>query len=238
MRPAPLHTELINRLGTEIVNGTLGPGAAFTLEAISQRFGVSRTVSREAIQSLELMQLVKSRRKVGIVVQPSDSWNVLNPLVIAWRLAGPDRGEQLRTLTELRLGIEPTAAAAAARCIDGKTANQLVKVAHEMQALGIAGKIDKFIELDNTFHEMILRGSSNEMFAALSDPILAVISGRSHIGLMPDHPVTEAIELHIQIAQAIQAREPALAEASMRQLLAEVRSAVHPSAASGASSSR
>ena len=83
-------------------------------DELAQRFDVSRTVVREAVRVLESMHLVESRRRVGVTVRPAEEWNVFDPQVIRWRLAGADRPRQLRSLTVLRSAIEPVAAALAA----------------------------------------------------------------------------------------------------------------------------
>ena len=85
-----------------------------TLDGICHEYAVSRSVAREAIRVLESMGLVASRRRVGITIQPRHKWNVFDPRVIRWRLDEGDRTEQLLSLSELRRGIEPVAAALAA----------------------------------------------------------------------------------------------------------------------------
>ncbi len=66
---------------------------------------------------LESMRMVAPpRRRVGITIQPSSAWNVFDPpRVIRWRLDVGDRAAQLMSLSELRRGFEPAAAALAAR---------------------------------------------------------------------------------------------------------------------------
>ena len=64
---------------------------------------------------LESMGMVASRRRVGITIQPPEKWNVFDPRVIRWRLDSDDRAAQLVSLSELRRGFEPAAAALAAR---------------------------------------------------------------------------------------------------------------------------
>ena len=111
---AVLHDGLLDALGREIVDGITPVGSALTLDGICVRFGVSRTVAREAMRMLESMRLITSRRRVGLVVRPREEWDVFDPRLIRWRLDGPQRADQLRSLTELRLAVAPPAAACAA----------------------------------------------------------------------------------------------------------------------------
>lgn len=226
MTTAPLHSALLQALGQTIADGGLRPGQVLTLEELSNRYRASRSVVRDAVGSLEGLGMLQSRRRVGITVQPLQHWNVLSSEVIRWRLNGPDRDRQLQSLTMLRLGVEPTAAALTAQEIDGTTAQELRDISLRMQEHGEAGRRTAFIELDARFHELILTNSGNELYAALTGPVLAAISGRSEVGLMPDHPVADAIHLHRAVADAIVERDVVAAEQSMRDILSEVRNAV------------
>jgi DNA-binding FadR family transcriptional regulator len=107
-----LTDSVLDMIGRQITGGELPVGHVLTLDQIQHRFEVSRTVARETMRLLESLGLVTSRRRVGITVQPQSSWNVFDPRVIWWRLSGPHRDAQLRTLTELRIAVEPLAAGA------------------------------------------------------------------------------------------------------------------------------
>ena len=72
-------------------------------------------VVREAIKVLAAKGLVVSRPKTGTRVRPPESWNLLDPDVLAWRQEGLSPGAFLGKLTEVRLIIEPGAAELAAR---------------------------------------------------------------------------------------------------------------------------
>ena len=106
-----LHGNLLAALGAGIVSGEYAPGHVLTLEGVSAAHGVSRSVAREAIRVLESMGMVASRRRVGITIQPPEQWNVFDPRLIRWRLESGDRAAQLVSLSELRRGFEPAAAA-------------------------------------------------------------------------------------------------------------------------------
>ena len=109
-----LHAGVLDRLGQEIVSGTLAVDSVVRIDQLDERFGVSRSVVREAVRVLSSMGLVETRRRLGVRVLPSAQWNVFDPRVIRWRLDGPDREDQLVSLGELRRGFEPVAAELAA----------------------------------------------------------------------------------------------------------------------------
>ncbi|CAM2973997.1 FCD domain-containing protein [Saccharomonospora xinjiangensis] len=223
-----LHSTVLDTIGSDITGGALACGDVLTLDRIQERFGVSRTVARESMRVLESMGLVRSRRRVGITVQPRSRWNVFDPRVIWWRLSGPGRDEQLRSLTELRIAVEPLAAAAAARSASAEERAEAVALAAEMRGLGEEGRLDEFLDRDVAFHTLLLKASGNEMFGALSDVVAVVLRGRAQLGLMPHQPVPEALDLHEQVAVSVARGSSAAAEAAMTELLAEVRDAMLP----------
>ncbi|HEX2418979.1 MAG TPA: FCD domain-containing protein [Micromonosporaceae bacterium] len=221
-----LHSTVLDTLGMEITSGQHPAGTVLTLERLQRRFQVSRTVMREAMRILESMNLIRSRRRIGIVVQPMGEWRVFHPRVIRWRLDGPGRDGQLRSLTELRVAIEPLAAAGAARHANHVDRQQIVTLAAEMREVGEAGRLEEFLELDIQYHSLLLTACRNEMFCALTDVVAEVLAGRTHHGLMPGQPEPVALDLHEQVARSVRAGDPPGAETAMRQLLEEVQHAV------------
>jgi len=226
MATTVLHTTVLDTLGRRITSGDAPAGTPLTLESIGTEFGVSRTVAREVMRLLEGLGLVRSKRRVGIVVLGIEDWNVLDPRVIRWRLVGPGRDAQLRTLTELRHAVEPLAAAGAARHATDAERAELVAAAARMRLLGEAGDLEEFLALDVRFHEILLRASGNEMFGALAGVVAAVLSGRTHLGLMPASPVPEALDQHEAVARAVADADAEAAEAAMAAIVGEVRSAL------------
>ncbi|WP_255375667.1 FadR/GntR family transcriptional regulator [Saccharomonospora sp. CUA-673] len=223
---ASRHGTVLDAIGREITAGVLAAGDVLTLEGIQGRFGVSRTVARETMRILESMGLVSSRRRVGITVRESTSWNVFDPRVIWWRLEGSGRDAQLRSLTELRIAVEPLAAGAAARNAEQRDRVRIVELGAEMRRLGEAGRLDEFLDVDIAFHTLLLEAGGNEMFRALADVVAVVLEGRTQLGLMPHHPVPEALDTHERVAAAVAAGRERDAEDAMRQLLGEVRDAM------------
>jgi DNA-binding FadR family transcriptional regulator len=221
-----LHGNLLTALGTAIVSGKCPPGQVLTLEGVSAQHGVSRSVAREAIRVLESMGMAESRRRVGITIQPAHKWNVFDPLVIRWRLEAGDRAAQLVSLSELRRGFEPAAAALAARRADPHQCRIMAAAVSDMVVHGRSGDLDAYLLADKIFHQTLLEASGNEMFRALNGVVAEVLAGRTHHGMMPDLPNPAAIELHDQVARAIRLRDEDGAERAMRAIIDEAVSAV------------
>ncbi|QLE73619.1 FadR family transcriptional regulator [Streptomyces rectiverticillatus] len=215
-----LHGRVLESLGPAITAGAYPPGSVLRTDELEQRFEVSRTVIREAIRVLESMHLVASRRRVGVTVRPTEEWNVYDPQVIRWRLAGADRPRQLRSLTVLRSAVEPVAAGLSARLATAEQCEELTRHALGMVATSRGQQLSAYLVHDVAFHRVILRASGNEMFARLGDVVAEVLTGRTEHQVMFTDPDPAAVTLHVRVAEAVRERDAARAEALTREITA------------------
>ena len=218
--------DVLDSLGHAIVTGEMAPGHGLTLEAIQSRYGVSRTLARDCVHTLESIGVVASRRRVGIVVQPREHWSALAPELVRWQLEADPHGPKLGALTELRAAIEPVAAAAAARRATEDQRSGLLALAAAIRSQGATGNVASYLDDDIAFHSLILEASHNDAFKALTGVVAEVLSGRARLTGRVQIPQPEALELHERVANAIAAGDATTAESSMRDLVAEVRSAL------------
>lgn len=217
--PRNLHEHVVDTLGARIVGGDPAPGSILVPDNLVTELEVGRSVIREALRVLESLGLVAATRRVGTRVLPPGNWNVYDPRVIAWRLAGSGEAQQLRSLTELRLAVEPLAAELAARTASAEIGGRLLETAARMRTLGRQGDLEGFLELDMAFHALVLEASGNEMFTHLDGAVAEVLRGRTTLGLMPAHPHEEALQLHVDVADAIHAGRPEAAREAMEGIM-------------------
>jgi DNA-binding FadR family transcriptional regulator len=221
-----MHERVLESVGIAIASARLPPGSRLTLEGLQQEHGISRTVARDTVKVLESMNLVYSRRRVGIVVQERALWNVFDPKLVRWRLASERRELQYGSLTELRIAVEPIAAAGAARRASAAERARLVALAADMRRLGGAGDLESFLAADIEFHQLLLRSCGNEMFQALEGMVSEVLTSRTRQGLMPFKPRSEALQAHDDVAAAVAGGDTAAAERALHRILNEVREAM------------
>lgn len=228
--PRGLHGDVLDDLGGRIASGALADGAVITLASLEETYGASRTVVREAVRVLESMGMLASRRRVGITVQPRERWDALDPKLVRWMLGGPERQQQLEALMELRVAVEPTAAALAAQRASGAQRTELVRLAQVMADLGNRGLGDTepYLDADLAFHSLLLLASGNPLFAALEQPVREELSGRLRLGMHPPFPAPGTLEQHAQVAADVAAGDPSAAERHSREHLRGVWSEILP----------
>jgi DNA-binding FadR family transcriptional regulator len=214
-----LHGELVAELGEAIASGAFAAGDLLAPEAIGDRFGVSRTVVREALRVLEAKGMVTARPNIGTKVRPVADWNLLDPDVIGWRRSDQ---EQTRQLLELRAALEPYAARLAARHGGRETADKLRPAVEAMAAALEAGDIRAFTRADLDFHASLLSGSHNALFDQLSATVGAALRLREDMLIGEDHLSEEAVEWHWKVVEAFELGDESAAEAAMRTMLDEV----------------
>ena len=213
-------------LGNETARGAALPDET----ALSERFGVSRTVVREAIKVLASKGLVESRPKVGTQVRPRRSWNLLDSDVLVWRYeAGPDEGF-LEDISEVREIIEPPAAAFAAKRATTVEVAEILAWCDRMEDAA-ADDGDDYIDADMGFHTAILDSCHNDLLAQLSDTITMALRLSRRLTVSVPGSSLAAMPAHWAVARSIRDHEPRAAEDSMRELLrvtaADIERALH-----------
>ncbi|MEO7221708.1 MAG: GntR family transcriptional regulator, partial [Devosia sp.] len=83
-KPARSHSiRVVDDLGLAIVSGQRAEGSLLPGDfELLERFGVSRTVLREALKTLAAKGMVQARARVGTRVRPRSSWNLFDPDVL------------------------------------------------------------------------------------------------------------------------------------------------------------
>lgn len=195
-------------------------------EQVEAEYRVSRSVIREALRVLESMQMVGIRRRVGVTVRSRAGWNAFDPRIIRWRLAGTERHEELRALSELRSGIEPVAAGLAALRATPEQCGALTGAVIGMSVTARSGDLEAYLEHDSAFHRALLEASGNEMFHSLADVVVELLAGRTHHHLMPETPEPAAIRLHAAVAEAVQVGDRRAAEDAMSGIVVEATDAL------------
>jgi GntR family galactonate operon transcriptional repressor len=175
-RPPRLATAVVADLVDRIVGGELPPGSGLPIEPIlGEMFGVSRTVIREAIKTLEGMRLVRVQQGQGTTVRDVDEWNLLNPVVLAGSVRHDAELAILDDLVRVRSALEGDMAGQAARNADAAHLDAIRAALAKVQAE--ERDTARFFRADLAFHAAIMAASGNRLGRAVVDTVNAEAFG-------------------------------------------------------------
>lgn len=161
--------QLTHQLGAAVIQGDYSESKPFPTEAeLSKQFNISRSVTREAVKMLTAKGLIASRPRQGIRVMPSAQWNMFDTDVLAWTLNARPSLQLLKEFTQLRMAIEPEAAALAAGNYQDKSAMAAIATALTRMECATRGEDDP-LAADIEFHCAILAASKNRFFFQLRE---------------------------------------------------------------------
>jgi DNA-binding FadR family transcriptional regulator len=216
-----LHGRVAHDLGSAILRGDFPPQSPLPREAeLMERFGVSRTVIREALRTLTSKGLIESRPKVGTRVRVKAAWNLLDGDVLEWysRVAPPM--QFAIKLQEMREMIEPFAAALAA---DNHEAHARERLTQAHDAMVAAQNVDEWVRADLDFHLCVLAACSNELLIPLGTLIERTLEGQLRLNAKRADVFNASLAEHTAVYDAIVARDADAARRAMASLLGVTR---------------
>lgn len=210
---------LLDNLGRAIVTGRFDSEAFPTEAELAKHHGVSRSVTREAVKMLTAKGLLSARPRQGTVVQPTSSWNLFDADVLRWLLERQFSVDLLKQFNQLRVAIEPEAAALAAQFA---TAEELRRIGEGLERMVAAERgEDDTLEADIAFHVAILRASNNPFYAQFRD----VVGTALRTSIRFTNRIkgrTASVSDHAAVRDAIDARNPDAARSAMRHIIGDV----------------
>lgn len=201
---------LLNR---KIASGDLNPGARLpTEQQLSEEFGVSRNVVREAIAQLRADGIVEARQGVGAFVLAPEQ----RAAIRIDREALADIGNMER-LFELRCILEVESATLAAARREQKHLDA-IKAALDRMSGGERWE-EGSIDADLTFHREIAQATDNPYIHTFISFVCEQIRRSIHYARLTN-PLHDLVEVnvgeHVRIYEALVAGDPAAAGAAMR----------------------
>jgi GntR family transcriptional repressor for pyruvate dehydrogenase complex len=204
---------VFNTIRADIESGTIPVGSKLSSEAtLSQQYGVSRSVIREALRSCTALGLTVTRTGKGTFVIAG---KVANDLMLGQYSA--------RDLTEARPHIEvPAAGLAAVR----RSPEELETLRDIVAVMATETDPESWVALDSTFHASIARASGNRVFASVVTDIRDALAHQSEtLNMVADRQHASDVE-HQQILAAIEAGSAEDARAAMAHHLEAVGAAL------------
>ncbi|SAL77735.1 GntR family transcriptional regulator [Caballeronia terrestris] len=214
---ASLVKRVVNQLVTGIVNGEYAENLLPPQVILSKKYGVSRTIMREALSILISRRMLDVRPKTGTRIKPSKEWLIIDHEVAEWRLRATADPEYLRGLMEFRALVDPRAASLAAMRA-GRQQRIAIAIAYQNLAHASANSADS-CAAEDALLSAIADASGDELLKQMSSVVRMGMRARPAI-----HPHALACEVHLahfaKVVRAIEASDAEGARAAMTLLLA------------------
>ncbi|KNZ69215.1 GntR family transcriptional regulator [Thermincola ferriacetica] len=189
----PLREIVFEALREAIINGTLEPGERLMEIQLAEEMGVSRTPVREAIRKLELEGFVVMVPRKGAYV------------------AGLSM-KDIADVFEIRTALESLAAGLAAERITEEELENLERLLVKIGECVQANDLDKLIEVDTEFHDVLFKATRNERLVQIISNLREQIQRFRTTSLASPGRMKYALEEHKKIVEAVSERNVELAQ--------------------------
>jgi len=187
-------------LRDRIVKGVYAPGSRLVERKISAELELSRTPVREALKLLHADGLISiSRNKGAQVLQ-----------------YGPD---EALALFEIIAAIESLAAERLARIIDTATLDEIEEMHAQMLVYHKVGNHTDYFDMNSDIHDFIVRRCGNPIVEETHRRLIARARRGRYMAIMRPDRLTQAVDEHEVLMEALRARDPEAAARVWRQHL-------------------
>lgn len=208
----PLREMVFESLREAIIHGRLKPGERLMEIQLAEEMGVSRTPVREAIRKLELEGFVVMVPRKGAYVAGISVKDIVD-------------------VFEVRAALEGLAAGLAAERITEEELEELERTLVK-SSVGSGDDINKIIEGDSSFHEIIYKASRNQRLVQIITHLKEQIHrfrmtslsqpGRTKLAMDEHKKIVEAIsDRNVELAQKLASEHVENAEQSLLNALGE-----------------
>lgn len=195
-----IHTQVTNALRKSIVSSYFRPGEKLSETALAQLFGVSRTPVREALKQLQREGLVEIIPRVGTcVTKPTE--------------------KEINDLFTVKEVLEGLAAGLLAKRGKVPELDELEKAMKDLEDAVQNGDIDAYVEANDRFHAVIMKGSDNKKLQDLFQMSSNQLPYSRYVYLTLSQPnrLQKSVQEHRQIFEAILSGDEQKAESCMRE---------------------
>lgn len=202
-----LGEQVYQEIKNDIITGVHRAGEKLSLERLAEKYQVSKTPVREALNALQHEGLVKIIPRVGYFVS---------------QLSVKD----IQDIFELRLIIESASAEMAAQNITDVEIADLEKTLNETYIPGDFDSYWQYLEANRKFHYRVALATRNKWLAEVVGRLLDQMQRLLFLRLDLRDCTNEVIEEHCKLMAALKRRDGALARKAMRESIENARKAV------------
>jgi len=195
LSPRALYEEVAEQLRQRIFRRELEPGSWIDELKIAEEFGISRTPLREALKVLAAEGLVTMKlRRGAYVTEVSD--------------------KDLRDVYHLLALLESDAAGVVATRANDAQLQELQALHTDLAAA--VGDRDRFFAINERFHMRLLELADNRWRNQMVADLRKVMKLHRHNSLLKQGRITDSLQEHALILQALQRRDPRAAVEATR----------------------
>ncbi|MBF0817276.1 GntR family transcriptional regulator [Microbacterium paludicola] len=202
-RSPSLRDHVEEALASAIISGGLAPGELLTAPTLAQRFGVSATPVREAMLNLQKRGFVEPVRNKGFRVTDVSE-------------------EDLRTIVEVRLMLEPPAMARLAGDVPAGDVDGLRGAADRIVQGAAAGDLAAYLTADTAFHISLTDLLGNQRLTNLIAELRAQTRLPGLAGMLSSEELTVSAQEHHELLDLLVAGKAREAESLMRRHISHV----------------
>lgn len=212
-RPATQVRELARKIRHRIQAARLTDGAFFMTEAqLAAEYGVSRTVTREAVSRLQALGILEGRKRKGLIVRRPDPLRLFQNSLPSL-MTSPD---DWRDLAQLRYALEVGAIELAIRSATDEQMERLGQIERELEQAVLEDMASaRTVELDVKFHSLILEMTGSRMIAGMQQVLVQFFQMMPRRQATPDSAERICWE-HRELLDAIRERDVERARAMIR----------------------
>lgn len=170
---------------------------------LMEMLGVGRGAVREALRILEIKGYVESRAGIGSFVKDFEG-----DIRLPFSLWLADRNEILANFFEVRLLLEPNAAALAAERIIPEQLQGLVEAHREFCRKVAIGDLAGSIKVDAKFHKLIAQATRNKLLAMIMETLNKSVIEGWKASLRAPGRAEKTIQEHTSVLEAIKNGDP------------------------------
>jgi GntR family transcriptional repressor for pyruvate dehydrogenase complex len=219
------YEDIVQQVVTLIEGGKLKRGDQLPSEReLTEAFKVSRTTVREAIRTLESMQLLQCLQGNGTYILASSEEALIRPLAAA--LFDNDK-DNIRDLFYVRKVIEPHIAQLAAENATPQEIQKIEGILRRHRECIEHGK--SYAETNSLFHRSVARASKNSVIERLFLAMIDLLRRSPETDLSAGDPLRRAmisLEGHQRVISAIKSGDADAAKESMLQHIEDMEKIV------------
>ncbi|WP_319415507.1 FadR/GntR family transcriptional regulator [Marispirochaeta aestuarii] len=206
-----LSEQVIDAIKEMIVKDGFNPGDKFYSEnQLTAKLNVSRSSIREAIRILEAVGKVRVEHGRGIFITDSveDPFSAFS----GWLR---NNAQSIVEHFEVRLMIDPKAAAYAAEKADEQDIESLTTVCDKFKQLSGSNNTAGIIKCDEEFHRLLAKATKNRTLYFLMKAMTDSLSEGWISSLHTPGRIEKTVSEHKEVVEAIVSRNPQKAEQAM-----------------------